>query len=50
MVSYEQTLEDFREAISLGYSPREVINDLENDTETNSKALKELQNLLETGI
>lgn len=50
MDSYEQTLDSIREAMSLGYSAREVISQLEEYENTNLKALEELKNLQQYGI
>lgn len=50
MDSYEQTLESFREARALGYSASEVISQLEDDENTNPKALEELRDLQKYGI
>ena len=49
-MTYEETLESFREAVGLGFSPREVIRDLENDEDTDKKALGELEDLLKYGV
>lgn len=50
MDTYEQTLESFREARALGYSASQVISELEEDENTNSKALEELKDFQRYGV
>ncbi len=43
MDSYEQTLDYYREAVSLGFSANQVISDLEDDENTSIEALREIK-------
>ncbi len=49
MDSYEQTLGSYREAVSLGFSANQVINDLEDDENTNIEALEEIKTIHQFG-
>lgn len=49
-MTYEETLEAYRESVSLGFSPRSALEDLENFGEADLKALDELRDLVRYGI
>jgi hypothetical protein len=49
-MTYEETMDSVREALSLGYSITSVIDNLENDEFTNSEALEEIIFLHRHGI
>ena len=42
-MSYNETLEAFREYIMIGYSPREALKALEGDFDSDEKALKDIR-------
>ena len=42
-MTYEETMDSVREALSLGYSITSIIEDLENDEDTDAKALEDIK-------
>lgn len=50
MKTYDETMNDYLEVTSLGYSAREAVESLQDDEDANEEALKQLQNALKYGI
>ncbi|UGO50646.1 putative holliday junction DNA helicase [Bacillus phage vB_BanS_Sophrita] len=49
-MTYEETIETIQEALALGFSPKEILEDLENCGEADPKALDEFRSVVKYGI
>ena len=49
-MTYEETMDSVREALNLGYSITSIIEDMENDEDTNAEALDEIKFIKNHGI
>jgi len=49
-MTYQETIDAFNEAISLGYSPKEVLQELEQCEEAHPKAVDEIRSLVKYGV
>ncbi|AKQ08357.1 hypothetical protein PQE66_gp042 [Bacillus phage PBC2] len=49
-MTYEETIEAIQEALALGFSPKEILEDLEQCEEADPKALDELRSAIKYGV
>ncbi|MDS7057194.1 hypothetical protein NXG04_07830 [Klebsiella pneumoniae] len=49
-MTYEETIEAIQEALALGFSPKEILKDLEDCGEADPKALDEFRNAVKYGV